>query len=64
MYLNCKLDREDTDAEKVLTQISNTNAISLSSDKLQAWIKSILMNESPQTMQKQLTVDFIIQIEN
>lgn len=51
MYLNYKLDCEDTDAGKVLTHISNTNAISLSSDKFQAWILSILMNEPPQTMQ-------------
>lgn len=50
-YLNYKLDCEDTDAGKVLTHISNTNAISLSSDKFQAWIVSILMNEPPQTMQ-------------
>lgn len=35
MYLNYKLDCEDTDAEKVLTQISNTNAISLSTDTFQ-----------------------------
>lgn len=33
--LNYKLDCEDTDAEKVLTQISNTNAISLSTDTFQ-----------------------------
>lgn len=57
MYRNCKLDCEDTDAEKVLTQISNTNN-QLIPDKFQAWIISILMNEPPQTMQskKQLNL--------
>lgn len=37
--------------KKFKMQISNTNAISLSSDKFQAWILAILMNEPPQSMQ-------------